>query len=100
MILRNACPLLTSQLTLRLSFNEMNDAMGSKDSVSLLLAFGVLPPFPVLHKPLPAQKKKMQEMALARAEMATFTTELRIKQALKSELPSATHYRLQPGNLV
>lgn len=52
----------------------------------------------MINKALPQNCKRMETLVLARAEMATITTDLRIAQAIQSTLPPATLFLFESGD--
>lgn len=76
----------------------MNDTIGPECPVPSLLLFGVVPSLPVINKPLPSQKERMEAMALTRAEISTITAELRTSQAIRSKLPPSTQFHFETGD--
>ena len=58
------------------------------------------PALPVLNARHPAQSERMEALDTAERDMVTSSTENRIKQELRSKLPPATKYNIQPGDNV
>ncbi len=75
----------------------MNDTMGPEGLVPSLLFFGMLPRFPPLNTPLPRQADRMLALEIARTEMASITSQLRIATAVKAKLQPASKYLIEPG---
>lgn len=65
-----------------------------------LLVFGVIPTFPITNKRLPNQTELIQAIAQAGLEMETIVSEQRIERALRSKLPPAVRYKIDPGDEV
>lgn len=93
-------PNLNQEIALQLSVKSMNDTMGPEGLVPSLLVFGQLPRFPPHSTPLLSHSERMNAMTIARKEMANITARLRIQKALKSKLPPATKYLINPGDQV
>lgn len=72
-LIRKSYPILNIRIALRLAVKAMNDSMGPEGLVPSLLALGVVPPRPVINKPLLEQRETMAKLSSARAEMATIT---------------------------
>lgn len=93
-------PCLDPEIALRCAIKGINDTMGPEGLVPSYLVFGVIPTFPSFNTNLPDQKDRMAALSLARNEMASISARLRIQQALRSKIPPATDYVVNPGNLV
>ena len=99
-VLRARRPNLDPEVLLRYAIKGINDTMGPEGLVPSLLVFGVVPSFPTVHAELPAQKERLAALDAARKEMETVTSELRVQQALRSKLPPASKYHVEPGDNV
>lgn len=98
--IREDYPKLDPESVLRCAIKGINDTMGPEGIVPSYLVFGVLPSFPPLNTTLPHQKDIMAALNLSRNEMASMPARLRIQQALRSSLPPATLYNIDPGEKV
>lgn len=76
----------------------MNDPMGPNGLVPSLLVFGILSRFPPTSSRLPSHEERMEAMEIARLEMTNITAQVRLQQALRTKLPPATHYHVDPGD--
>ncbi len=93
-------PAIDRELALRLAIKAITDTAGPKRLVPSLLVFGTLPRFPTVNTKLPAQRERMHALQLARTEMATITSELRIRKAIMSKLPRNCDLIVRPGDQV
>lgn len=99
-VIRSQYPKLDPEIALRLAVKAANDTMGPHGYVPSRLIYGIEPAFPVVNSSLPAQNERMAAIETGKREMATITAENRIKQALRSKLPPATRYDINPGEEV
>ena len=99
-VIRSQYPNLDPEIALRLAVKASNDTLGPDGYVPSRLVYGVDPALPVVNARHPAQRERMEALDTAKREMATITAENRIKQALRSKLPPATRYDIQPGDNV
>jgi len=93
-------PKLDREIALRCEIKGINDTMGPEGLVPSYLVFGTLPSFPAMNTDLPGQKDRMAAVSYARKEMATISAKLRIQHALRSRIPPATEYLIEPGDNV
>ncbi|MEM1283154.1 MAG: reverse transcriptase domain-containing protein [Chlamydiota bacterium] len=93
-------PGLDREMALRIALKSINDTMGPEGLVPSLLVFGSLPRFPCVNSTLPNQRERMRALEVARAEMSTVTSELRIRKAMLSKVPRNADLVLNPGDMV
>lgn len=93
-------PQLDREIALRCAAKGINDTMGPEGLVPSYLVFGVIPTFPAMKTQLPSQKDRMAAISAARIEMASISARLKIQYALRSRLPPATEYLIEPGDNV
>lgn len=93
-------PTPPTDTALRISTKALNDIVDPNGLVPSLLVFGTLPRVPCLNSNLQGQRERMKAISTARREMATIVAELRIQEALRSNVPPATDYTLKPGDHV
>ena len=93
-------PSLDPEVALRLATKALNDTSGPDGLVPSLLVFGSLPSFPAVNMDVPIQKHRMAALQTARKEMSSIVARLRIQEALRSRLPPAAKYLIEPGDLV
>ena len=79
-------PDIALDLTLRLAVKAMNETMNPEGLVPSLLVFGALPRFPAFNTTLPNQEQRMRALQIARSEMETVSSELRLRRALLSRV--------------
>jgi len=98
--IKDEYPTLDPEIALRCAVKGINDTAGPEGLVPSLLVFGTIPTFPAMDVKPPNQKDRLRAISLARDEMSKITAKLRIRQALRSKLPPATEYLVNPGHNV
>jgi Reverse transcriptase (RNA-dependent DNA polymerase) len=78
----------------------MNDTMNPEGLVPSYLVFGIMPRLMDQNTKLPIQAERMKAVEVARAEMETITSEIRLRKALKSNIPAATNQNYDIGQKV
>ncbi len=90
-------PRVDRTFALRLAKKATSDTMGPNGLLRSLLEFGMIPRFTAVNARLSQQVARIRSLDIARTEMATVASELRIREALRSHVhPSAT-YTIAPG---
>ena len=74
--------------------------MGPEAFIPTLMVYGAVPILPIRTPNSLHQKDRFAALAAARREIANITADLRVTQALKAKLPSATNYDLLGGDNV
>lgn len=72
--------------------------MDPKDFVPSLLVSGMIDSLPVVNKPLPDQKTRMDEQSTASAAMSNNITERKILQSIMSKPPAVKHFFYKPSD--
>ncbi len=85
------------KIVLRIAVMAMNDTMGPNGLVPSYLVFGCVPRFPSVDSKLPDQQYRMDALSVARQEMDTIVSELRVQKALASLFPRNTELKIEPG---
>ena len=78
----------------------MNDTLDPEGLVPSLLVFGVLPRLPAVNSTLPEHEDRMKALRTARAEMENVVSKLRVKTALRSNIPQAAQQDILVGDEV
>lgn len=97
---RNAEPTILPEMALTIAQKSLNDTMEPNGLVPTLLVYGILPCFPVADADFPDQQAFMRALAVARREMETVVAKLRISRSLRSRIPAAANYIINPGDRV
>ncbi len=84
-------------IVLRIAVMAMNDTMGPNGLVPSYLVFGCVPRFPSVDSKLPDQQYRMDALSVARQEMDTIVSELRVQKALASRFPRNAKLKIEPG---
>lgn len=91
--IRYGVPGVDFKLGLRLAIMAMSDTMGPNGLIPSYLVFGVLPRYPCLNSDLPDPEARMNIIKLAKAEMSTIVSEIRVKGALTYKNLCCCDYR-------
>lgn len=93
--IRYSGPDVNAEHALRLAVKAMNDTMNPEGHVPSLLVSGVPLCFSAMNSQLPNQEDRMRAMQVAKTEMETIASELRLCTALLSKLPIISNHNLQ-----
>ena len=90
-------PQIDRNIGVKLSIKAMNDTEGDNGLVPSLVAFGIVPRFPIISSDIPTQKERMLAPSRAQMEMNAVVAQRRILAALTRSIPAATDLVLEIG---
>lgn len=91
---------MDKETIVRLALKGCNDTLGPNGLVPTLLVFGTMPALPVPNSKSVKQRERLSALKLAKEEMERISAEQKLLRALRSKLPPAAKYLIQPGDLV
>lgn len=93
----HAEPSIIPELALKIAQNALNDTMGPNGLVPTLVVYEILRRLTTASPQIADQQLRMRALEIARREMETVVTHLRITQEMSSRVPFAANDTIHPG---